>query len=149
LSSDKPEKLPLTTTKRGLEASTNIYLVVREQMQIATKYFTTFTNRWKSKVKELEAFYRQSELRNVDRIRVMLKNAEFSKVKKIAGAERFQPELPQPKVEDKGQRIAFYRPRDKADKLGHALFGADDWDYETLGETCFDALYTKHVGKRG
>jgi len=149
LSSDKPEKLPLTTTKRGLEASTNIYLVVREQMQLATKYFTRFTNRWKGKVNELEAIYQHSAPRTVDQLRSMLKTVEFSKVNKIPGAERFEPSLPQPKREDKGQRITFFRPRDKADKLGRALFGDDNWDYELIGGTCFDALYAKHVGKRG
>lgn len=149
LTSDTPEKLPLTTTKRGLEASTNVYLVVREQMQLATKYFTSFTNRWKGKIDELEAIYRDSSPRTVDQLRSMLKKVSYSQVRKVAGAERFEPSLPQPKPEDRGQRITFYRPKDKANKLGKVLFGDEDWDYEQLGGACFDSLYTKHLGRRG
>lgn len=47
LTSNDPVKLPLTTTKRGIDASSDVYLIVLKHMMEGVKHFTDFTNRWK------------------------------------------------------------------------------------------------------
>src|SRR5207244_4568296 len=39
--------LPVTTTKRGIDAGKDIYTLVRQRMQEGLKHFTKNTNRWK------------------------------------------------------------------------------------------------------
>ena len=48
-------KLPLNTTKRGLDTSSEVYLLVLEQMREGMKKFTTFTNKWKRREEETDA----------------------------------------------------------------------------------------------
>src|SRR5207249_10922055 len=42
-----PSKLPMTTTKRGVNANLDVYTIVREKMQTGVKHFVRFTNEWK------------------------------------------------------------------------------------------------------
>ena len=42
-----PADLPMTTTKRGVNANLDVYTIVRERMQAGVKHFTKFTNDWK------------------------------------------------------------------------------------------------------
>ena len=50
--SDDPSKLPTTTTKRGLDASSSLYLQVKNKMREGMKIFTTYTDKWKGKSNE-------------------------------------------------------------------------------------------------
>lgn len=47
--------LPLTTTKRGVDGNSELYLEVKEYMREGLKLFTNFTNKWKKSSKELRA----------------------------------------------------------------------------------------------
>ncbi|MCG6461368.1 hypothetical protein K6U44_13045, partial [Vibrio parahaemolyticus] len=42
-----PEKLPITTTKRGVDISSPLFLKVRKHMVEGTKLFIDYTNKWK------------------------------------------------------------------------------------------------------
>jgi hypothetical protein len=43
-----PSKLPMTTTKRGVDTNSELYSTVRERMQQGILHFTKCTNEWKS-----------------------------------------------------------------------------------------------------
>jgi hypothetical protein len=47
--SEKPELLPTTTTKRGIDGNSELYLHVRDKMIEGMKIFTQYTNQWKTK----------------------------------------------------------------------------------------------------
>ena len=49
---DDPSKLPMTTTKRGVDASSTVYLQVKTKMREGMKLFTDYTNRWKGRAEE-------------------------------------------------------------------------------------------------
>ena len=47
--SNNPKNLPMTTTKRGIDTSSNIYAAVKDRMRQGLKIFTDYTNRWKGR----------------------------------------------------------------------------------------------------
>jgi hypothetical protein len=58
LKSDDPKKLPLTTTKRGIDAASNVYSEAKDLMREATKNLTSFTNKWKKFPEQTEDIYK-------------------------------------------------------------------------------------------
>jgi len=46
--SNNPILLPVTTTKRGLDTSSAVYAEVKNKIKEGLKYFTSFTNNWKT-----------------------------------------------------------------------------------------------------
>ena len=49
-------KLPTTTTKRGIDASSSLYLQVKNKMRDGMRIFTNFTNQWKGKGHESKEY---------------------------------------------------------------------------------------------
>ena len=58
---DDPAELPTTTTKRGVDASSVLYLQVKNKMREGMKLFTDYTNRWKGLTEETRAQFAASE----------------------------------------------------------------------------------------
>src|SRR5262249_16326439 len=52
LRSSDPGLLPLNTTKRGIETSSDVYFRLLDYMREGVKQFTNYTNRWKSRLDE-------------------------------------------------------------------------------------------------
>ena len=50
--SNNTAKLPTTTTKRGIDASSSLYLQVKNKMREGMKMFTAYTNHWKDNADE-------------------------------------------------------------------------------------------------
>ena len=53
--SNEAGKLPTTTTKRGIDAASPLYLQVKNKMREGLKLFTTYTYWWKGKESEAKA----------------------------------------------------------------------------------------------
>ena len=60
-------KLPLNTTKRGLDASSDIYLIVLDYMREGLKKFTLFTNAWKRREEETDEAFAKLRKRQAER----------------------------------------------------------------------------------
>ena len=52
LRSKDPGKLPTTTTKRGIDASSPLYLQIKNKMREGMRIFTDYTNKWKGRAEE-------------------------------------------------------------------------------------------------
>lgn len=135
------KKLPLTTTKRGIDASSNVYSTAKDLVREATKELTRFTNRWKKYPEEREKLYKTSNYVSVAELRSSVAEKSFSSVRKIDGMTRYAPSYPMPPQDKTTTRISY--TVDKADlrTVAQHLFDTTEVTNEEVGRKTFtDAL---------
>ena len=139
LYSDDPRLLPLTTTKRGIDAASNVYSMAKDLMREATRTLTTFTNRWKKFPEQRETLYRSSRLHELSELRRKVQNDEFSlkSKRRIKGVKAFEPVLPRPQSEHTDTRISFLANKEETRVLGDFFFSDSAWTNEDIGKECF------------
>lgn len=139
---DDAIKLPLNTTKRGLDSSNLVFLSVLDYMQKGTKLFTDFTNWWKTQESEANKLIVGDSL-SVDEVVAQVPNGKWSKVHKIERrnsgdeARQYIPDLPRPPDTRKRRRVAFDRPLEEIQKLSEFFFGEAGRTPSEVGERAF------------
>lgn len=138
-------KLPLTTTKRGIDPSSETYSVIKDYMREGIKYFTRFTNRWKKLPDERDNLYKSAVLMSLDEvissIPLSARGTLRASSKGVAEATRYVPNLPQPQTNQKEVRISFSRPRANVRLLGDAILENPDANPSDVGAICFDRAF--------
>jgi len=148
LSSPDPKKLPLTTTKRGIDAASNLYSEVKDLMREATKSLTAFTNRWKKFPQRLDEIYRGSEYVELAQLRAMPASLPMAVSRKIGGMQKFEPKYPEPVQEKTSARVSFVALRDDISILAKHFFDEPKAKPGEVGEAAFkDALDRVKAGK--
>lgn len=142
LDSDYPLHLPLTTTKRGLDASSELYLELKDYMREGTKFFTSFTNHWKADRIKAKRLFENAELLELPQLRALLSKVEFKNVRKLEGAERYEPNLPTPDPSEM-KRISFLRHQDDIAVVGSRLLDDPKAKPADVGAACFDEIFKK------
>lgn len=123
--SEDVSKLPLTTTKRGIDMNSSVYSDVITLMQDSIKPFITFTNEWKT------AEQRTAPLKGAVQTPLSEVRSEyasklsFNPVRKVAGVERNVPNLPSTKRRQKARR-ACLAIDDEEGRLVADHYGVDD-----------------------
>lgn len=107
LRSDDPRKLPLTTTKRGIDAALNVYSEAKDLMREATKSLTSFTNKWKRFPQRLEEIYQATEYVDLPALRAMPATLTMTTSRKIEGVKRYEPKYPEPEEQKTSARVSF------------------------------------------
>lgn len=142
--SNTPAKLPLKTTKRGVDSSTQIYAIVKDKVREGIKTFTDFTNKWKKSTKgELSKYFRMEETESAPSIVLSkkVKENEWSKVRRDGGLV-FKPRLPIPQEADPTERVVFTKKKSEVRAVSEYLF--DEVRPATIvGEFCFDQILKK------
>lgn len=155
-------KLPITTTKRGIDASSELYLHVKERMREGLKLFTTYTNKWKQvpqkEQKRLNIAKNQNPAAMFERVKEVdqgvavisgkspVKKANTPSVwkavkeKKLDVEQRYIPNLPSPPPMEERKRISFNRPVEEVRSIGSFLFDDPDTPATTIGEACFEEI---------
>ena len=139
LSSKDASQLPISTTKRDLDAGSELYLNVRQVCIEAIKMFTDFTNKWKGREKEANKFFEKAEKTDVRRHVNFAKN-RGSSVRNDPQALRFKPDLPKPKKQVQNKRISFVRSQTEIRIVSTYLFGNPDEPTSEIGAACFDQV---------
>jgi len=139
-SSKDPKLLPLTTTKRGIEASSEVYLRVRQKMRDGLKKFTGFTNKLKSlSLKDRAEIFDKTETVNLKELRVRkvgIPPAKWAKDHKVEGRTY---DAPLPKISESDMRaIRFFRPITEVRRVSRFLFDDPDKPPSEVGAACFD-----------
>lgn len=136
--SNDPSKLPLTTTKRGVDANSELYSQIKDFMRDGMKQFTNYTNQWKKRPKE-----RRDREQAIDKVAKILPNElgkstafTFTKIRKPVGGEVSRPSLPTPAVYT-DTWIRFSRPEHEIRQLSQEFFGNPDAPPSEVGEECF------------
>lgn len=123
---DDPRKLPLTTTKRGIDAASNVYSEAKDLMREATKNLTSFTNRWKKFPEKLETIYLASEYVSLPALRAMPATVEMVTVRKLPTMMRFEPHYPEPEQQNTHVVVKFDALKEDVALVGKAYFGDDE-----------------------
>ncbi len=135
-------KLPVTTTKRGIDAGSNLYLQVRERMQFALKRFTSNTNRWKGHEGEQRHLLKDAVSLDLTDLKDASQKGKYSiKLKAIPGStteRHFVPDLPIWEELKTHRTITYSKPIKDIERVSIYLFGSDNRSASEVGATCFD-----------
>ena len=133
--SNNASKLPLTTTKRGVDAATEVYLTARNYAMEGLKGATSFTNKWKGMEEETERFFQNAKPMTVSHFeRAII--AELSDVREVT-AKRFNPRLPMPPAEKPTRRVSFTRTAAEIAEVAAYLFDDRAKKPGDVGNECF------------
>ncbi len=139
--SNDASKLPTTTTKRGIDASSPLYLQVKNRMREGMAVFTNYTNKWKGKADEAQEHIDSGKRYTLDEIKTGSENLRLNTVRSGLEGERFMPKLPQPKPEPSTKKhIAYTKDSDEIQVVQDYLFGDEEVKPARVGEKCFDEM---------
>ena len=140
--SEDPKKLPTTTTKRGIDASSQLYLQVKNKMREGMRIFTDYTNKWKGRADESRKQIDAGTPLSFAQIKAETARLPLTATKRsVPPGEQYKPYLPMPKkLESRQRRISFVRSVDDVRSVADYLFEDADTDPSTVGEKCFDMV---------
>jgi hypothetical protein len=145
--STKAEKLPVTTTKRALDTSSNIWLEARAKMREGMRVWITYTNAWKNHPRSDQSSNWSSAkpLQLEEAVASVLKR---NPTVKQGGGLEYDPEkkgvLPSPKTKiPSSSRVLFSRPRSEIKEVSISLFGSPDEKPGIVGDECFSLVLEK------
>jgi hypothetical protein len=139
---DNVSKLPLTTTKRGVDLNSELYQRVRDKMQEGTKVFTSFTNRLQKVPEERKKVFHKTSSIEFDQLDAKGDSADLKWVtdkSKLVGGRTFSPKLPK-FAEDRFRVVRFSRPKEEITALASFLFDDDSTKPGEVGGACFDRV---------
>ena len=140
--SDNPGELPTTTTKRGVDASSVLYLQVKNKMRDGMKLFTDYTNQWKGRTEEIKSQFAAGTPLALSAIKERSTEIKLSPTtRSIPGASQYRPPLPKPERRNpRSRRISFTKEVDEVAMVAEHLFGDPRTRPSEVGEKCFDIL---------
>jgi Histidine kinase-, DNA gyrase B-, and HSP90-like ATPase len=142
--------LPITTTKRGIDASSDIYLYVKDFMREGLKIFTSYTNKWKRNIPEEKERVSQAKTADPNTIFSTIPEEAWKTVrgrnsesKSFSTERKFIPVLPIPEAqnnEPKKKNISFSRPSKEIELVAEYLFEDSERDPSEVGNECFEII---------
>lgn len=136
-STNSPEKLPISTTKRELEVGADIFLHARQACMEGLRECTAFTNKWKGMETEANALFEAAQRKDA-RTEVRLAAKHGSAVRGTPNARKLLAALPVPDTRNPQRRISFMRTEDEIKKVSEFLFNEDSQSPSAVGQECFD-----------
>lgn len=135
--SGDPELLPLTTTKRGVNGNSDLYLSVKNYMREGLKLFTNFTNQWKKNPEQRDQLRDDAdEVSLAQAVEIVAERMRVSRREK--GVSIFTPALPAPKPTSTERWIRYKRPTQDVEYLALHFFDDADANPSSVGEKSFD-----------
>jgi hypothetical protein len=137
--SNDASKLPLTTTKRGIDLNSELYLRVRDKMQEGTKFFTSYTNKLKKDPEMRRKVFKETgtlDVRSFDNSKTTA-GLKWKSDRKLDGGKTFVPVMPAVKA-DTMKVIRFSREREQVEAVAMLLFDDQDVSASEVGAACFD-----------
>tara|TARA_R110000772_G_scaffold140721_6_gene249869 strand:- start:3398 stop:4810 length:1413 start_codon:yes stop_codon:yes gene_type:complete len=139
-----PSKLPLTTTKRGIDASSDLYLKIKDHMMEGMKLFTSYTNAWKGK-ENLEASNARISMANLADPQVIaeemdIPEGDWTQVRGRSNERKYKPTLPKPPTENRKQKIVLQRSPEDIEAVREYLGMNNNSTPSEVGDRCFDRV---------
>lgn len=141
--SNDASKLPTTTTKRGIDASSRLYLQVKNKMREGLRMFTDFTNKWKGRdlARQAQKLIRQAEPKSLPELRSVASRLPLRALPAGKTGKQYKPSLPMPPRRAVGdQRISFSRPAKEVNDVAQYLFDETGVSASSVGAKCFDRV---------
>ncbi len=136
-------KLPVTTTKRGIDQNSELFGHVKDIMREALKHFTSFTNKWKSQTMERDEIQVAAKAVDIRSAAHSIPDDKWKAVKKGIQGRRFVPTLPEPVQENKTRRIQFTKPIEEIAAIGAYLLEDSKAKPADVGIASFDWVLKK------
>lgn len=150
--SKRADKLPVTTTKRALDTSSNVWLESLVKMKEGMRIWISYTNQWKNHPRGDQSSYWE-DARPMPLSKAIEAVASRKMAKRTDGQVEYNPQktkvLPEPKDKTpSSRRIVFSRPLEELRLVSKMLFDAFDERPGIVGDRCFELQLTK-AKKRG
>jgi Histidine kinase-, DNA gyrase B-, and HSP90-like ATPase len=137
-------KLPITTTKRGIDSSSDLYLYVKQFMREGLKIFTGYTNKWKSNLIQEKERSAKAQLVEPSQLFDQVQNEHWTKVQNRNHEKRYTPVLPSPEDTQLGHKkkknIKFSRLSEEIETVSEYLFEDPDREAAEVGNECFEVI---------
>jgi len=153
--SKRADKLPVTTTKRALDTSSNVWLESLVKMKEGMRIWIDYTNRWKNQTSS-----EQQQARHWEDAQPMPLNKAIEAVAQRKATKRsddegveFNPKknkvLPEPPNQaPSSRRVTFSKPAEEIRLVGKSLLDDENARPGDVGEKAFDLALAK-AKKRG
>ena len=140
--SDDASKLPTTTTKRGIDASSPLYLQIKNKMREGMRMFTDYTNKWKGRADESREQMEAATPMLFEQIKAEAGQLNLRMTKRsVPQGAQYKPMLPLPKkLEPRKRRVCFVKEIEEINAVSEYLFESSDRDPSEVGEECFDLI---------
>jgi hypothetical protein len=151
--SKRADKLPVTTTKRALDTSSNVWLESLVKMKEGMRVLISYTNQWKNHPRADQSTHWQGA-RSLPLREAIAAVASRPAVKRSDGQVEFNPQkskvLPEPVGKTpSSRRIVFSRPVEEIRLISKMLFDTDDEKPGIVGDRCFELTLTKAKKRDG
>lgn len=145
--SHRADKLPVTTTKRALDTSSNVWLESLVKMKEGMRIWISYTNQWKNHPRADQSRY-WVDARPMPLGKVIAAVASRKLAKKSDGHIEFNPlkakVLPVPEEKKPSSRkIVFSRPIEEVRLVSKMLFDDLEEKPGIVGEACFEMQLVK------
>ena len=150
--SKNAEKLPVTTTKRALDTSSEIWLESLVKMKEGMRVWISYTNDWKNHPRSDQSKYWQ-DASPLSLAKVIESVGSRMTAKKLGGMVEFNPRKNNvlPKPDDKkpsAKRIVFSRPAEEVRLVSKLLFDDPDEKPSVVGDECFKIQFLRAMAKK-
>jgi len=139
------EQLPVTTTKRALDTSSEIWLKALVKMKEGMRIWITYTNAWKNHPRSDQTEY-WVNAQSLPLRKIVETVKKIEKVIKPDGRIEFNPKkrkvIPFPPTrKPSSRRIVFSKPSEDIRTVSQALFDSPDEKPGIVGEKCFELVF--------
>ena len=144
------ETLPVTTTKRALDTSSDVWLQALVKMKEGMRIWISYTNAWKNHPRS-----DQTKLWETAKPLSLRKTVELvgtrDRATKADGAIEFNPQkqkvIPLPETQKpSSRRIVFSRPAEEIRTVSKSLFDSYDENPGIVGDKCFELVLQEVQG---
>lgn len=142
--SNNADQLPVTTTKRALDTSSDVWLQALVKMKEGMRIWINYTNAWKNHPRSEQTQYWENA-KALPLRKTIEAVSQREKAIKPGGVIEFNPQkhkafpLP-PTKKPSSQRIVFSRPIEEIQKVSKSLFDSYDEKPGNVGEKCFELI---------
>lgn len=143
--STNPKALPMTTTKRGIDHSSALYIAVKDKICEGLKMFTNYTNQWKGRNAQERTFSTVAQKVQYSDLFTETAKTDFGvSLRKDARGygQTFRPTLPVPENEKPFKIIRYSRNAEDIKLLVGYFYGDKEEKVKPslIGEKCFDKV---------
>lgn len=147
LLSGDTKRLPVTTTKRGVDAASDVFFEVKDMMREATKALTSFTNKWKKFPKDLDEIYRGGSYIELTGLQREYAALATTSSRRYPGIKKYEPTYPVPAQERTSSRVSFVALKTEISLLSAHYFGDEKVKPGDVGFAAFCDVLEKLKNK--
>ena len=145
--SKRADRLPVTTTKRALDTSSNVWLESLVKMKEGMRIWVSYTNQWKNHPRSDQSSHWE-DARPLPLSKAIAAVALRATAKKLDHYVEFNPlkskVLPEPESKTpSSRRVVFSRPAEEIRLVSKLLFDSDEEKPGIVGERCFELTLTQ------